>query len=477
MPDAPLSDEEVDALLRPLARYPAIVLAVSGGTDSTALMFAAAGWCRRLANPPQLIVVTVDHALRAEAATEAVAVAGQAAALGLEHRTRRWLGPKPATGLQAAAREARYGLLVDVARQRGAVAIVTAHTADDQAETLLMRLARGSGVDGLSGIPAVGHVELRDATGERLAFPVHRPFLGTSRARLTASLAAAGVSCIDDPSNRDTRFERVRMREALILLQGLGLTRDAIVRSAQRLQSAKDALTQATDALWVAAVEQPFGIVLEINRDRVAGAPDAIGLRLLRRALAQAGGAAKPAELAAVESAYRRLFRADAAAQPAFTLGGALIEAVQPDRPHTAVIRLDREPHRDGGLPTITVAAGDGAAWDARFWVEVGLGHAEPVQVGPLGDDASGLVRVHNCLSALPIAAGAMRGVPVFRQRGLIVAAPLLAVFARLHGDLAAAAALLGPVEPAPESRMAQPVLRARPLDKAPRRSADRWET
>src|ERR1700689_846299 len=128
---------------RPFAEWkgaPAIILAVSGGPDSIALMWLAARWRRSLARGPRLIAVTVDHGLRAEAAREARDVKRLARTLDLSHRTLRWSGTKPKTGLPAAARAARYRLLAQAARAGGATHILTAHTRDDQAETLLMRM-------------------------------------------------------------------------------------------------------------------------------------------------------------------------------------------------------------------------------------------------------------------------------------------------------------------------------------------------
>ena len=158
---------------------PAIVLAVSGGPDSIALMWLAARWRRALKRGPRLIAVTVDHGLRPEAAREAREVKRLARTLELPHRTLRWTGTKPKTGLPAAAREARYRLLAQAARASGATHILTAHTRDDQAETLLMRMLRGSGIAGLAAM-----ARETDRGGVRLA----RPLLDVSKSQLIATL-------------------------------------------------------------------------------------------------------------------------------------------------------------------------------------------------------------------------------------------------------------------------------------------------
>src|SRR5690242_10953569 len=148
----PISATEAKTLFADWRDVPALVLAVSGGPDSVALMWLAARWRRSLSRGPRLVAVTVDHGLRPEAAREARSVKELARALDLPHRTVRWTGVKPVSGVPAAARAARYRLLARAARSEGAAHILTAHTRDDQAETLLMRLLRGSGIAGLSAM-------------------------------------------------------------------------------------------------------------------------------------------------------------------------------------------------------------------------------------------------------------------------------------------------------------------------------------
>ena len=156
MPDddnAPISVSDAKLLFADWKAAPALVLAVSGGPDSIALMWLAARWRRALARGPRLIAVTVDHGLRAGGRRARRArSSGWRAALDLPHRTLRWTGAKPTTGLPAAARAARYRLLAKAARASGATHILTAHTRDDQAETLLMRMLRGSGIAGLAAM-------------------------------------------------------------------------------------------------------------------------------------------------------------------------------------------------------------------------------------------------------------------------------------------------------------------------------------
>ncbi len=458
-----LGVDEVDALMAGLRIYRTLVLAVSGGSDSTALMHLVHAWNQRCREPGRRIVaVTVDHGLRPESAVEAAGVARQAAGLGIEHRTRQWVGPKPESGLQEAARDARYALLYGAVQQTGCGpgAIVTAHTADDQAETLLMRLARGSGVDGLAAIPGSGRLYRRLA-GQDVALPLLRPLLTVPRSRLVATLAVAGIPYSDDPSNRDMRFERVRIREALAVLEGLGVTRSALARTAGRMQSARAALDHATDALWTRAVDQVFGLVYEVDRDLLTREPAEIGIRLLRQVLAAAGGDGGPADLSSVESAYHRIISTQPNRQ-ALALGGCIVETFRREQRARVWVRVYREPDRAGGPASIHLAPGEDALWDGRVRVRVSDKCSGPVEFGPLGDDWPRLAARHPCLSAVPIPAAAARSLPTFRNAGEVVAAPFLVQYAWAREDEAAAAALTGPLDTS-SGRQSCPLFQAWP--------------
>ena len=199
----PVTLTETKTLFAGLSHHSALVLAVSGGPDSTALLYLAARWRAGLKTGPKLIAVTIDHGLRKESASEAKAVARLCRKLDVSHRTLRWSGAKPKTGLQDAARRARYDLLAKEAARHGARHVLTAHTLDDQAETILFRLSRGSGLSGLSAMAR---------ESELYGVTVVRPLLDVAKARLIATLAKARIPFADDPSNRDPRFTRPRWR-------------------------------------------------------------------------------------------------------------------------------------------------------------------------------------------------------------------------------------------------------------------------
>ncbi len=285
--DTPVSEGEAVALFGALAACPALVLAVSGGPDSTALLWLAARWRDRLSNPPKLIAATIDHGLRKESAREARDVAKLARALGVTHRMLRWTGRKPKTGIQEAAREARYRLLSAAARRAKAPCVVTAHTLDDQAETVLFRLARGSGLSGLAGMGAVADVPVAEGRGLWLV----RPLLEVTKARLVATLDAAHVSYARDPSNDDPRFTRPRLRALMPALDREGLTAQRFARLARRVGRVEDVLLRTVDAAQAVLCPAPWparGPISVAAKDFLH-LPAEIGLRLLARMIAHAG--------------------------------------------------------------------------------------------------------------------------------------------------------------------------------------------
>lgn len=245
---------------------PRLALAVSGGPDSMAMLLLA-----HAALPGRVIVATVDHRLRDEAAEEAALVARQCAALGVPHATLAPEAPIAGASIQAQAREARYALLARWARAQGAACIATAHHADDQAETFLMRAARGSGLAGLAGIRQ--RVELAGAI-------VVRPLLEWRRAELRAIARRAGAAFVDDPSNSDPRHDRTRFRDLLALHEWLGVPQ--LAASAAYLAEAERDLLATTDWLWGERAEAVEGEI----RLRVDALPRELRRRLARRAIA-----------------------------------------------------------------------------------------------------------------------------------------------------------------------------------------------
>ena len=256
------------AMGAPIAADARVAVAVSGGPDSLAMLWLAAA-----AFPGRITALTVDHALRDGSAVEAAGVAVRCAGLGVPHATLMRAGPRPDSNLQAVARQARYDLMGDWCAAHGVGVLMTAHHLDDQAETLLLRLARGSGVGGLAGVRAVRNL----CPGVVLV----RPLLGVRRADLAAIVAAAGWVAVDDPANRDPRHDRTAARAVLATTPWLSAPR--LAAAAAHLGDAEAALDWAAERAWAGgAVVTAAGVEMD-----VAGLPDELVRRLVVRALAQ----------------------------------------------------------------------------------------------------------------------------------------------------------------------------------------------
>jgi tRNA(Ile)-lysidine synthase len=329
--------DEANELFSGLEDLRGLILAISGGPDSVALMWLAARWAKARKRSPKLLAVTVDHGLRAEAATEAAAVKRLARRLGVAHSTVRWRGNKPKSGLQEAARNARYQLLAQAAARAGYGHILTAHTLDDQAETVLFRLARGSGLNGLAGM---AHALPLPGVGQGGVFLV-RPLLRVAKARLVATLDAAGISYAEDPSNRDPRFTRVRLRALMPVLAREGLDARGFSRLAARVRRAESAIEFAVGAARSALAPGPWpasGPVV-FDTGRFADLPAEVALRLLGRAIAHTGDEG-PVELGKLEALYDSLRQAHSRLRR--TLAGALITL------SSETLTVERAPARRG---------------------------------------------------------------------------------------------------------------------------------
>lgn len=285
-----------EAIFAPLAEFRRVGLAVSGGPDSLALMLLAVEFARQHGAHERFVVYSVDHGLRQEAAGEVAYVTETAQKLGFAARALRWEGQKPATGIQQAARNARYALIADAMAADGAEILVTAHHLADQAETVLMRLAHGSGVEGLRGM---------DYFAEIAGLVVVRPLLGIDPVDLAKLVAASGLKPAIDPSNSDTDYERVRWRRMLPQLAALGLDARRLSRFADRMRDADHAL-----AAMAATVETTLDLDTggrSVRREALLRAPRAVAIRIMAKLLDEVGGGQKPHELASVEALTDKL--------------------------------------------------------------------------------------------------------------------------------------------------------------------------
>ncbi len=325
----------------PFETAPHLAVAVSGGPDSTALALLAHHWAARRGGAVTALIV--DHGLRAGSSAEATLVYERLREWGLPARVLEWCGLKPAKGIQAAARTARYGLMSDWCRDHGVLHLLTGHHAGDQAETVAMRAVRQSGLDGLAGMSAV--VEWQHC---RLL----RPLLRAGKRDIQAALSAAGIPWVEDPSNTDLRFERARLREA-----GFGSAKVLPNRTdrAAAVRQRRERLVQ--QALGRSLHVHPLGFcVLDLSD----WDSDITGLCIVH-AVAWIGGHTYRRSERAAHQLYDRVV--GLAPGRGATFGGCTIR-----RRRDSVV-ITREVQR---LPALMpFGPGSGQLWDGRFWVEM----------------------------------------------------------------------------------------------------------
>lgn len=370
--------------------FPALGVALSGGGDSMALLHLAQGW----AGSRRLMAATVDHGLRPESADEARFAAHSAAHLGISHDILTWRTAPGHGNLMAAARNARLDLLSDWARRNGLHAVLLGHTRDDQAETLVMRLRRGAGVDGLAGMAPV-----RNARGMVWL----RPLLAIGRDDLRDWLRAQGTPWIDDPTNDSAAFERIRTRKAMAALD---LCAHNLAQVAANMAQAREAL-QHYALQTVQGAQTRAGALLLPDRPFLTAPPE-IRRRILVAALRWLSGADYPARREAIAAALRQI---DAGQR--LTLQGAIVQR------RRGWLHVLREPAAAQLAPPASPDAQGCAIWDGR-WLVHGLAADHKVRAvthAPLSDldwRRRGLTRDEAAAS------------PAIWQDGRFLAAPLL---------------------------------------------------
>ena len=368
-PAKPLEAEEFAGLMR-AAGIPAgapVAVAVSGGSDSMALALLAGDWAAetgeagRAGDSGDIHFLTFDHGLRRESAGEARQTGAWLAAKGLAHHILCWPQtlPKPASDVQAAARKARYEALEAWCVANDVKFLLLAHHLEDQAETLLMRLARGSGVDGLSALAVSAPPVTRQDTELRLV----RPLLNTPKARLVATLEARGQQWIEDPSNRDRSYLRVQARELLRDMPLDGLTPERLAATARRMARVREVLDDQTSRLLDAAVTLSDEGYAEIDAALLVDAAEheEIILRVLSRLISSIGGRAYPPRLEGVE---RLLCNLKAPGFAGATLAGCLFAPLESGK---NMLLVAREAGTTDARQDIT--PGETVHWDGRFAV------------------------------------------------------------------------------------------------------------
>ncbi|MEM8581786.1 MAG: tRNA lysidine(34) synthetase TilS [Pseudomonadota bacterium] len=385
-------ETHVDAALsRHFGRGDRIGVAVSGGSDSVALMQLAALWAQNAG--AELQVATVDHGLREGSMTEAATVREAALSLSLKHTVLSWTGWDGTGNLQDAAREARRRLLAQWAREQNLVAVLLGHTLQDQAETFLMRLGRGSGVDGLAAMS-----EARTVDGVTWL----RPMLGLSRTALQDWLRARDVSWVEDPSNEDERFARVRIRKAAGLLSDLGLDAPRIAATAASMARARQALLARAYEKAELLAEVTEG-VLTFEANGLARLDAETRLRLLAHGLQWTAHQAYKPRLSSLETVWTQV----QGGAPA-TLHGCILGR------YGSRIFIARE-----YAPVAQHIVPDSEIWDARWRFSI---EGFPTKIAALGDD--GLRTLGSNASQLP--RGAILALPGLWAEGELVAVPSL---------------------------------------------------
>ncbi|XWN32183.1 MAG: tRNA lysidine(34) synthetase TilS [Devosia sp.] len=368
-------------------------LAVSGGGDSVALavLLREQRWYR------DLTVLTVNHRLRMDAENDVRAVKALADQLNLPFMTRDARG-HPTGSIQNWARQQRYGLFAEMAAEAGLSAIIVAHTMEDQAETLLLRLSRRSGVRGLAAMRP---------RAQRDGMVLLRPFLGVRREALRKSLKVRKVHWTEDPSNSDPSFERVAVRRLSGALKAAGLTAEALAASAAHLGRASDVVEEIVAQTWNNIVTVDRSAVVSIKAEPWRHLSDEVRLRILARAIHTAGGGT-------FEPRFRVVARMDKALRSgARSHGGRSLASVE-----SGILRVWRE-HR--AIRQLELFAGQSAVFDRRF-IARSSASAPPVQISAIGNELAGLLPQTGYMPALP-------STPAIFAAGAFVAAPTLGVY------------------------------------------------
>ncbi len=345
-----------------------LAVAVSGGADSLALTLMLGEWCR--SHDISLTAITVDHGLRAEATAEARQVADWLRPYDIAHVTLTWDGDKPHSNIQDQARRARYRLMGEWCRSHGVDKIFLGHHQDDQAETFLIRLFRGSGVDGLAAMKPQAAFPVSLSGMNRLT--VCRPLLTEPKDRLKATLRHLGQKWIEDPSNENDSYTRIKVRNLLAENDIDGLTAARMAGTAARMGRVQSLLMSLTaDLEQEAVIYFPEGYA-EVAIAPLVSAHEEIALRCLVALLRRIRRGTYAPRLTRLEALYDRLRAGDFAGQ---TLGGCLISPLSDNR-----IRISRE--AAGISETCDLERNSDLIWDGRFVIKNGTttGHLKKIE-------------------------------------------------------------------------------------------------
>lgn len=353
----PLSDDEFHELMVAInsGQPQSIAVAVSGGGDSMALALLLNQWCQK--NNIQLFAVTIDHGLRDASKAESKSVADWLKRYNINHEIIEWVGKKPSSNIQGAARNARYSLIEKWCAARKIAHLFVAHHKDDQAETFLMRLLRGSGVDGLSAMQPVSKLPVK-ARGN-MEVNIFRPLLSIGKERLIKTLEDIGQSWVSDPSNENDNFTRIKVRKLLETSDIDGLDRDKLTATALKMSRVKSLLDELTDRAESDYVQyDPLGCA-QLSQKFDETLHEEIALRLLSRLLKKISGGAYPTRYQKLLTLYENIKEKDFSGQ---TLSGVTIFSIE-----EGYITFVREAASISEEKIITVKKQ--ILWDNRFTI------------------------------------------------------------------------------------------------------------
>ena len=398
--------------LKQLHKASHYALAVSGGADSMALVVLASQ-AARLKNAPKFTVLSVDHGLRSAAKDEVKQVAAWCRQLGVPHQALKVTDKLKSTGVQEAARQQRYQLMAAWCRQHKAEALVVAHHQQDQAETVLMRLAHQSGINGLAGMVARQKLRLE---GEQVT--LLRPFLSQPPESLRAILQKAGQSWLEDPSNADMKFERVRTRQALPSLADIGLSVAALADFADKMQILRTSLDrQAVDWLGGHACWTPLGYI-DMDAAAFLALEGLMRQRILAALLRHMGGQVYAPKRRRLDALVTRLQDSPSGAS---TLGGCLV------RWRGGRLMLGREEAALSPQARLKSGHTGPQLWDGRFFINLSPQKAAAgVFVAPLGKTGLAALKADGLLINKQVPSSYLHVLPAFFLKKQLLACPVL---------------------------------------------------
>ena len=339
----PLTDSRICGLFSSYINHDRIALAVSGGRDSMALMYLVYRWKAHLALNIEIEVLTVNHNLRKAAEDECGFVQKIAKNYGFKHKVLIWEHEHVETSIQEKARKARYQLMLDYVREENIDTILTAHTSDDNIETFIMRLAKGSGLNGLKSINEIRHED---------RIQIQRPLLSLSRSLTTEILRSTGNEWVDDPTNDDERFERVKIRNNISLLSSFNISSDNLTKTIQRLARAHESISFFTNLVSEELVELSELGHANVNFDKLRYYPKEIILRVFAKALTDVNGG--NVSLSSLEAVFAELIKTERSK----TLNGCQII---PQKNRYVIVRENR------GISPVEIKINERISWDGRF--------------------------------------------------------------------------------------------------------------